>query len=115
MKKAILFEYDDFSDRLFISCKKEGERVYGSVRMLNLTIDFTSDMKAVNIELRKASEYLRSIGINPGLLSNLSEVSIMFKQQRDGYLIYFILKAGDKVERIPYNIITAKPIISQIA
>jgi len=115
MKKVMLFVYDDFADRLFISCKKEGEKVYGSVRMLNLTIDFTRDMKVINMELRKASEHLKSIGINPAILDNLSEVSLTFRQQRDGYLIYFILKSGEKVERVPYNIITAKPIFSQIA
>ena len=115
MKKAIVFAYDDFSDRLFISCNKNNEKVYGSARMLNLTIDFTKDMKAVNMEIRKVSEYLHAIGINPAILNNLSEVSIVFKQQRDGYLIYFVLRAGDKVERVPYNILTAKSVISEVA
>lgn len=100
--------YDDFSDRLFISCKKDSDKIYGSVRVLNLIIDFTTDNRAVNFEIVGASKYLESVGINPTILNKLTGAEIVFQQKRDGYLIYFILQSGKQVERIPYNIISAK-------
>jgi len=105
MKKYI-FHYDDFSDRLFISSKSEGDVMYGSIRMLNLIIDFTTDKRPVNVEIKEASKYLKSIGINPAILHNLTNAEVVFQQKNDGYLIYFILHAGNIIERIPYNIIT---------
>ena len=111
MNKALTFIYDDFSDRLYISSKKPSEKVYGSARVLNITLDFTSDKRVVGIELRNASKHLGSIGINPEILSKLTGAEIVFQKQRDGYLIYFVLHTGLKVERIPYNILTENPIL----
>lgn len=113
MTKKCSFMYDDFSDRLMISCKKSSDKVAGSVRVLNLIIDFTSDNKIANIELKKASDYLKSLHLNPEILNELTDASLMFKQCRDGYLIYFILKTNEKIERIPYNIHSVNiPILS---
>ena len=68
------------SDRLFISGKKESDKIYGSVRILNLTLDFTTDNRVVNIELRGASKYLESLGINPEILNNLTGAEIVVRQ-----------------------------------
>jgi len=103
--------YDDFSDRLMISCKKDSDVVIGSIRVLNLNIDFTSGNKIANIELRKASDYIKSLGLDPKILNNLTSAQLMFKQCRDGYIIYFILQTKDKTERIPYNIYSQKPVL----
>ena len=110
MSKEVSFMYDNFSDRLFISFKKKSEKIKGSMRFLNLIIDFTTKNRLANVELRKASEYLNSLGINSNLLDNLTSVKISFKQCRDGYLLYFILQAGDLIERIPYNVFSSHPI-----
>lgn len=104
MNKKCSFMYDNFSDRLMISCKKDSEVIVGSIRVLNLNIDFTQENKIANIELRKASDYIKSLGLNPKILNNLTNAQLMFKQCRDGYLIYFILQSKNKTERIPYNI-----------
>ena len=104
MKKCV-FMYDDFSDRLFISCKKNSDKIYGSVRVLDLTIDFTTDNVPVNFEIRGASKYLKSIGLDSKILNKLTNVEVVFKQKGDGYLIYFILYSGKQIERIHYNII----------
>ena len=111
MEKNYKFHYDDFSDRLFISCRNENEKVYGSVRVLNLTIDFTTENRVVGVEIVQASKYLEFLGINPEILNKLTNAEFICEQKRDGYLIYFILHAGDYVERIPYNIITEQPIV----
>jgi len=107
--KEFRFAYDEMSDRLMIASKKKDEVIYGSIRVLNLILDFTSNGRVANIEIIHVSEYLESIGVNSQILNNLTNAEIIVQQQRDGYLIYFVLQAGQKVERIPYNIIT-KPV-----
>ncbi|MBU0761066.1 MAG: DUF2283 domain-containing protein [Nanoarchaeota archaeon] len=111
MAKKCKFNYDSFSDRLFISCKNENEKVYGSVRVLNLTIDFTTENKAVGVEIVQASKYLKSLNINPEILNKLTNAELVFEQKRKGYLIYFILHAGNHIERVPYNIIAEQPVV----
>jgi uncharacterized protein YuzE len=98
------FMYDDFSDSLMISTKKKTENVKGSIRILNLTLDISPNNKVVNVEMRKASDYLKSLGFSPKILNNLTDAEIVFKQCRDGYLISFILRSGKIIERVPYNI-----------
>jgi hypothetical protein len=111
MEDKFSFMYDDFSDRLMISCKKNSDNIIGSVRILNLVLDFTTNNKIVNIELKKASDYLKSLKINPSILNNLVRAEIVFKQCRDGYLIYFLLQDKNKIEKIPYNIYSQKPVL----
>lgn len=113
MNKTCSFMYDDFSDRLLISCKKPEDKITGSIRFLNTTLDFTGKNKIANIEIKKASDYLKSLEFNPKILEKLTDAKIMFKTCRDGYLVYFILKHGKEVERIPFNIPSKKiPIFS---
>ena len=50
------------------------------MRILNLTLDFTTDNRVVNIELRGASKYLESLGINPEILNNLTGAEIVVRQ-----------------------------------
>lgn len=111
-KKKSVFMYDEFSDRLLISKKKKDDAILGSARVLNLIITFTTKNKVVGIELKNASKYLKSLKINPDILNELTNAEIIFQQQRDGYLIYFILVSKDKVERVPYNVISQEPILS---
>lgn len=111
MNKEFRFMYDDFSDRLMIASKKEGESIAGSIKILNLVLDITTSGRVANIELTNASKYLDSIGIDSKILNNLTSAEIVIKQQRDGYLIYFLLHSGAKTERVPYNIITEKPLL----
>ena len=106
--KKYVFHYDDFSDRLFISAKNGSDKVYGSIRVLNLIIDFTTDNRPVNVEIKEASKYLKAIGIDASILNKLTNAEVVFQQKRDGYLIYFILHSGKQVERVPYNIVTTK-------
>ena len=99
------FIYDDFSDRLMISCKKLEDKITGSVRVLNVTLDFTTSKKIANVEIRNISDYISSLGLDPNILNNLEDAKLIFKQYRDGYVIYFILKTKQgNVERIPFNI-----------
>lgn len=108
MSKDCSFMYDDFSDRLLISCKKPNEKISGSVRFLNTTLDFTSNNKIANVEIKKVSDYLKSLEFNPKILDKITDAKIMFKTCRDGYLISFIIKAGKDIARIPFNIPSKK-------
>jgi hypothetical protein len=103
-KKSKNFFYDDFSDRLMISNKKPEERVIGSARLLNATLDFTSSDKIVNIEIRNISDYLKSIEIDTSILKELISAEIKYKQYHDGYMIYIILSSPSKTEKIPFNV-----------
>jgi len=106
------FLYDEFSDRLMISCKKEGDKVIGSTRVLNMTLDFTSTNKIANIEIRNVSDYLSSLGLDVNILNNLEDAKLILKQYRDGYMIYFILKTKQgNIEKIPFNLPMNKVLI----
>jgi len=99
------FMYDEFSDRLMISCKKPSDKITGSVKILNATFDFTTDNKIVNVEIKNASDYISSLGLKSNILEELSDAKLVCKQYRDGYVIYFILKPkqGD-IQRVPFNL-----------
>lgn len=99
------FYYDNFSDRLMISCKKPTDRIAGSMRVLNVTLDFTTDNRIANVEIKNISDYIASLGLNADILNNLEDAKLMFKQYRDGYVIYFLLKPKQgNTERIPFNV-----------
>jgi len=104
MKKTCTFIYEEMTDRLFISCKHDSDKMYGSVRLLNVILDVTTKNELVNIELLDASQYLESLGIDSSILHNLIEVEISFKQIRQGYLIVFVLKSNNQIIPVPYNI-----------
>ena len=106
------FFYDELSDRLMISCKKPEDKIIGSIRVLNVTLDFATNNKIVNVEIRNISEYISSLGLNAEILVNLEYAKLMFKQYRDGYIIYFILKPmHGNIERIPFNV-PMKPVLA---
>ena len=57
MIKNETFMYDKDLDRLMIFNKlKADEKVYGSVNILNLTLDITTKNRIANIEIRDISE-----------------------------------------------------------
>ncbi|EFK96336.1 hypothetical protein LDC_1631 [sediment metagenome] len=107
------FMYEEDLDRLFISCKRPEDKISGSVRILNVTLDFTTDNRIVNVEIKNVSDYLRELGFDSNILSELEDASIITKQYRDGYMIYFLIKQKDKaLERVPFNIVMEKRAIA---
>src|SRR3989338_9619183 len=97
--KKYAFCYDDLSDRLMISCKDKEDVVIGSSQFMNLTLDFTSDNRVVGVEIKGISKMLKSLEINPDILNKLTGAELVFKQIRGGYLIYFLLKTKEGIER----------------
>lgn len=105
VEKSHSFSYDSFTDRLMICSAKCGEKVQGSVKILNIILDFLPSGKIANIEILNASEYLDSLGINPKILDTLEKVRLVSKQYRDGLMIYFVLRSHEGLtERVPFNL-----------
>lgn len=96
--------YEKQYDRLMIAGKSDEEVMAGSVRLLNVILDFNIENKVVNAELLHASEYLNSLGLNADILTKATNGTLSFRQLRNGYEIVFILMAGKKIVPIPYNI-----------
>ena len=106
------FMYDEELDRLMIfNNLNNGEKVYGSINILNLVFDITNKNRIANIEIRNVSDYLRSIEKNPDILKTLSNVKINLNQVRGGFVIQIVLFGANKIEKIPYTIPTEEKIL----
>ena len=96
--------YDEEFDRLMIAGKSESDVIAGSLRILNLILDFNSENKVVNAELLHASEYLKSLNMNVDLLNKITGGSLSYRALRNGYEIVFILEIGEKIVPVSYNV-----------
>jgi hypothetical protein len=106
------FMYDSDLDRIMIFNKiDKNEKIYGSVRILNLVLDLTTNNRIANIEIRDVSDYLKSLGKNPEILNNLKCAEINVNQVRGGFIIQIILTGENSIEKIPYTIPTEEKII----
>ena len=112
MIKKDTFMYDEDLDRLMIfNNLKDDEKVYGSVRILNLILDITTKNRIANLEIRNVSEYLKSIEKDSNILKILSSAKIEVIQVRGGFLIQIVLVGLNKTETIPYTIPTEEKIL----
>ncbi len=112
MIKKSTFMYDEDLDRLMIfNNLQNGEKVYGSVNILNLILDITTKNRIANIEIRNISDYLKSIEINPSILKTLDSAKINITQVRGGFLIQIVLVGLNRIEKIPYTIPTEEKIL----
>jgi|SRR3989344_2230351 len=104
MKRKYNLLYDNQYDRLLIAGKTDSDIMIGSVRVLNVILDFNSKKEVVNAELLHASEYLTSLNLNPNILDKITDGRLSFRQLRNGYEIIFVLITDKKVIPIPYNV-----------
>ncbi len=106
------FMYDENLDRLMIFNKlKEDEKVYGSVKILNLILDITTKNRIANIEIRNVSDYLKSMKKNFEILKTLTNASIIVQQIRGGFIMRVLLSGKNNSEEIPYSIPTKEEIL----
>jgi len=106
------FMYNENLDRLMIFSKlRDDEKVYGSVRILNLVLDITTKNRIVNIEIRGVSNYLNSIEKNPDILKTIRDTKINVSQVRGGFVIQIVLIGENNIEKIPYTIPTEEEIL----
>lgn len=112
MIKKETFMYDEDLDRIMIFNKlEEGEKVYGSVSIFNLIIDFTSNNKIANVEIKNVSEYLKSFNIDPKILSDLSSAKIELTQMRGGFLLNILLEDKNHIEKVMFNLPTEEELV----
>jgi hypothetical protein len=112
MIKKDTFMYDENLDRLMIfNNLKDDEKVYGSVRILNLVLDITTKNRIANLEIRNVSDYLKSIGKDSNILKIMNSAKIDIVQVRGGFLIQIRLIGLNKTEKIPYTIPTEEKIL----
>ena len=112
MIKKDSFMYDEELDRLMVFNNiGDDEKVYGSVNILNLTLDITTKNRIANLEIRNVSEYMKSIEKNPEILKNLNNAKINISQVRGGFVIQIILYGLNNIEKIPYTIPTEEKIL----
>jgi len=112
MIKKDSFMYDEDLDRLMIfNNLKDDEKVYGSVRILNLVLDITTKNRIANLEIRNVSDYLKSIEKDSNILKIMNSAKIDVVQVRGGFLIQIMLIGLNKIEKIPYTIPTEEKIL----
>ena len=99
------FVYDENLDRLVVfNTLDKDDKIYGSVNIFNLVIDFTTRNKIANIEIMNVSEYLQSLNINPNILQRLDESQIILKQMRGGFLLTVLLRFDNKSVTVPFSL-----------
>jgi len=106
------FDYDEVSDSLIISRKKDNEKVQGSAEIGNLILDFTSDGKIVNVEFQNISEYLKMMNVNPQILNELTEVDLIIQKQKGAISLFAILKTPTLQQPVP---LATVPVTKQLA
>jgi len=112
MEKKATFLYNEDLDRLIVfNNLKDDEKVYGSVKILNLVLDITTKNRVANIEIRDVSDYLKSIEKDSNILKELSSAKINIMQVRGGFVIQVVLVGLNKTETIPYTIPTEEKIL----
>ena len=102
------FDYDEISDSLIISRKQSDDKVQGSAEIGNLIIDFTSSGKIVNVEFQKISQFLEMMKINPKILNELTEASLIVQKQKDAVSLFAILKTPVLQQPLPLATIPIK-------
>ncbi|MBS3076727.1 hypothetical protein J4233_00480 [Candidatus Pacearchaeota archaeon] len=104
MAEKYKVHYDKEHDRLMVAGKSDSDIMTGSVRILNVVLDFNTKNQVVNAELLHASEYLDSLSIDSEILNKITTGNLVFRQLRNGYEIIFVLKIKNETIAIPYNV-----------
>ena len=103
------FAYDDVTDSVLIFAKKPNEQVKGSATIGNLVLDFTKDGKVVGLEIRKATDFFKSMGVGKDP-SEIEDAALSINYRRDGFFILIELKFADqKEQKLPIFVSAESP------
>lgn len=103
------FAYDDVTDSVLIFAKKPNEQVKGSATIGNLVLDFTKDGKLVGLEIRKATEFLKAMGIEKDP-SQIEDAKLSITYRHDGFMIIVQIKFTDNEEqKLPIFVSSESP------
>lgn len=101
------FVYDERVDSLYISRKKSGEEVAGSVEIANISIDITSEGRIVGIEINEISEFLKDLNVDTNILKGIESAGFSVLPKRNGVLYFLIeMKNPEIYRKIPLPVIT---------
>lgn len=92
------FAYDNITDSILVFTRKPNEQVKGSATVANLVLDFTKDNKIVGLEIRKATEFFKALGIKEPP-NTIQSATLEVNYRRDGFIIIVQLKFEDQEER----------------
>lgn len=81
------FDYDEISDSLIISNKKENEIVEENFVFDDIVLSLTTKGKISSVEISNISDYLSEIGLNPKMLENIKNAELKIIQKRDSVRI----------------------------
>ena len=107
------FSYDEITDSLFISRKKQGEIVQGSAEIGNLIIDFSIDGRIVSIEFLKISSVLDMVNLTPQIFNELKNIELKIQRNKTNIVIFASLITPTIKQVIPLaNVPLKNPLLS---
>lgn len=103
------FSYDGTTDSVLIFARKQNEQIKGSATISNLVLDISKDGKIVGVEIRKATEFFKTVGLKDSPEEVQSAVFVA-KYGSDGFVLFIDFKFKDSEEqKIPIFISAAAP------
>lgn len=103
------FTYDDAIDSVIIFSRKQNEHIKGSATVGNLVLDVSTEGRIVGVEIRKATEFFKSVGLKNSPDEIASAVFVV-KYRSDGFVLFVDFKFSDAEEqKIPIFVSAAAP------
>ena len=107
--KECRFSYSDLDDSLIISCKEEDENVKERFSLGNFIFSLTGRGKIVGVQILNVSEVLPEYNINPNILSELRNVSLIVAQKNKCLVIALVLSFKNQEAKISIPLINLTP------
>ena len=99
-KKKCRFSYGKLDDSLIISCKEENENVKERFELGNFIFSLTGRGKIVGIQILNSSEVLSDYNLNPNLLKEIKNISLIIAQKQGCLAIALILNFQNQQGKI---------------
>ena len=107
------FHYDEYSDSLIISNRRENEYVERNFEIGDIIFSLTGKGKIDCIEIRGASSFFESCNINPELLKNATTIEMQIVPKRGAIFLLLKIESSEGENILSKNIPLVVPIISR--
>lgn len=107
--KKCRFSYSDLDDSLIVSCKEENENVKERFKLGNFIFNLTGRGKIIGIQVLNVSEVLPEYNINPNLLNELKEISLITAQMKECLIIALVLMFKNQQAKISIPLMNMVP------
>lgn len=105
------FTYDDILDSVLIFKKKTNERIKGSATIGNLVLDFTKEGQVVGLEIRKASEFFKTMGFRESA-DKIKTADFQVESQHNGLILFLQLKLEKQAQKLPLFVSIEQPLFA---